>query len=217
MKHLFFLAFGFSFFFFSCRTSKEVVKIPEIVKLDTLEKEVLNLKRFSLKLMEKYSIPEDSLVKVQFYSPDSLDIILYPQKEKEIFYSILQDGTLNLNEKNKTRIVFQKKTPGVLKEFTVSSKTRKLDLIKIYLSEIDEENESDKKKFLTFRSNADSTGFVLVTKEHEGDDNVVRFGNEYYIVETKGKPIFLYCNIFKIEQEDVPSEFMKGKKVQNKP
>lgn len=202
MKHLFFFLVLVSFFLTSCSSTKNLQK-----------KEVLNLQKFSLSLMEEFNFPADSMKKLQFFSPDSIEIELNPVVKKENSFSVLKDGTLNLNTKNNFSLVIPTATPGILKEFTLSKETRKVDLIRIYFDEAESKKEED--KFLTFKALSD-TSFVIVTKEYGGLPNVIKFGSEYYQIETKRKHVFLYVNKFGIEQKDFPRVPVKGKKIKQK-
>lgn len=205
MKTFFYLILlGLISLFFSCGSSK---------KLPTEEKQILNLQKFSVNLMEEFKFPADSMKKLQFFSPDSVEINLIPVIKHEHSFVLLKDGTLNLNKTNKTSLVIPGATPGVLKEFTISADTKKIDLVRVYFEEA--YNAKEDGKFLTFKNSAD-TAFVLVAKEYQGIPNVVKFGNEHFQVETKGKQVFLYFNQFGMEQQNFPKIEVKGKKIKNK-
>jgi hypothetical protein len=160
--------------------------------------------------MEEFNFPPDSLKRLQFFSPDSVEIELHPMVKKENSYTVLNDGTLSLSSFNKASLIIPMSTPGTLKEFTISADTKKIDLVKVYFEEA--YNAKEDGKFLTFKNSAD-TAFVLVTKEYQGIPNVVKFGNEYFQVETKGKQVFSYFNKFSMEQQDFPRVPVKGKKI----
>ena len=139
-----------------------------------------NLNYFTERLNNEFDWTESDLKQIQFYLSEDIELI----KASQSSYSDIENGKIRINDERKLdRILIEEGTPGTVL-FTKSD-----DRFAVCFDE-------DTEKYLMFGPNRKAKGrYVLLAKEWNKGDGIIRYGGEEFITSSRSAYAALMVDI----------------------